>query len=107
MFCLRLRTAFSIPLIVAFCAAGAQSLFRLPCMISSNGSPSIATDCEVSSTLERGYIVERVRTPNGKTFILESNRSETDEWYLNHQKATKVSDEPNPCYRSASVEICF
>jgi hypothetical protein len=110
MVCLRLRAALAIPLIVVFwtnASAGSQSLFKLPCMISYNGSPSIATDCEVSSTLERGYTVERVRTPNGKSFILENGKSEIDEWYLNHQKATKVSDEPNPCYRSALVEICF
>jgi hypothetical protein len=107
MVCLRLRTALSVSLIVAFCAAGSQSLFKLPCTISYNGSPLIETDCEVSSTLERGYIVERVRTPNGKSFILESSRSETDEWHLNHQTATKVSDEPKPCYRNRSVEICF
>jgi hypothetical protein len=107
MVCLRLRTPLAIPLIVVFCAAGSQSLFKLPCQISYNGNPSIETECEVSSTLERGYTVARVRTPNGKSFILESSRSETDEWYLNHQTATKVSDEPKPCYRNRSVEICF
>ena len=107
MVCLRPRTALAIPLIAVFCAAGSQSLFKLPCQISYNGSPAITTECEVSSTLERGYTVERVRTPNGKSFILESGRSETDEWHLDHLRATKVSDEPNPCYRSALVEICF
>ena len=107
MVCLRLGIALAIPLIAVFCAAGSQSLFKLPCQISYDGSPSIETECKVSSTLEHGYVVERVRTPNGKTFILESNRSETDERYLNHLKATKVSDEPNPCYRNRSVEICF
>jgi hypothetical protein len=88
-------------------SASGESLFRVPCAISFNGSPPIETNCLVRSSMVHGLMVERVQTPNGKTFILENDISNSGEWYLNHQRATKVSDERNPCYRNAIVQICF
>ena len=87
--------------------AGSESLFKLPCTISYNGNPPIETNCIVRSSMSQGFMVDTVQTPNGKTFILENDQSDTDKWYLNHQAAVKVSGEPNPCYQNTTVSICF
>jgi hypothetical protein len=87
--------------------ASGQSLFKVPCAISYNGSPPIETKCLVRNSMAHGLMVQMVQTPNGKTFVLANHKSDTSEWYLDHQRAEKVSGEPNPCYRNAVVQICF
>jgi hypothetical protein len=104
-----LSAAFPILVVLLFHThtASGQSLFKVPCAISYNGSPPIETNCLVKSSMAHGLMVEMVQTPNGKTFVLANHKSDTGEWYLDHQRAAKVSDEPNPCYRNAVVQICF
>jgi hypothetical protein len=109
MSCRWLSAAFPILIVLTFCPhiALGESVFKLPCAISYNRGPAIDTTCLVRSSMAHGFTVEMVQTPNGKTFILDNAKTDTDEWYLNHQRAAKVSDEPDPCYRNTLVEICF
>jgi hypothetical protein len=104
-----LSAAFPIlvVLLVHTHTASGQSLFRVPCAISYNGSQPIETNCLVRSSMTHGLMTEMVQTSNGKTFVLENYNSNNGEWYLDHQRAAKVSDEPNPCYRNPVVQICF
>jgi hypothetical protein len=103
--------ALAIPLVLYLSCttaeAGSQSLFRLPCTISYDGRASIATNCMLTSSMSQGSMVQRVQTPNGKTFILENDPSDNGKWYLDHEPAVKISEEPNPCYQNQQVKLCF
>ena len=104
-------TALAISLVVYWscmaAVAGSQSLFRVPCTISYDGGELIATNCMVTSRLSQGFLVQKVQTPNGKTFILEKGRFDNGEWYLDHEISVKISDEPNPCYQNKRLKLCF
>jgi hypothetical protein len=72
-----------------------------------NGFPPIETNCMVRSSILQEFAIDIVETPNGKAFILENDKADTNKWYLNHQVAVKISNEPEPCYRNNEVQICF
>src|SRR5271170_2873700 len=91
---------------VSAAVAGSQSLFKLPCTISYDGGASITTNCLVTRSASQGKIVSRVQTPNGRILILENDPSD-EKWYLDHRAALKVSEEPNPCYQSEQLKVCF
>lgn len=110
MCCLWLNTA--LPVIIALlcytnAALAFDAIFKLPCSISYNGKPPITTDCTASIRMSQEVVVATIKTPNGKTFNIENNISDIDEWYLNHERAEKVSEEPNTCYQNQQVKICF
>src|SRR5271167_2441324 len=86
--------------------ADSQSLFRVPCTISYDGGASITTSCLVKSIVSQEEIVSQVQALNGKTFIVENDPSD-GKWYLDHKAALKVSEEPNPCYQSKQLKLCF
>ena len=110
MFRLWLITALPITIVSLFythAASAFEATFELPCMISYNGQPPISTRCITSVSISQGVTVEKVKTPNGRMFIIKNNQSDIDEWYLNSERAVKTSDEPNTCYKNQQVEVCL
>lgn len=103
-------TALSITMVSLFCTNDAfafEATFKLPCTISYHSKPEIATFCIVNISVSQGVMVERVKTPNGRAFIIANDNTQVDEWYLNHERAVKVSDEPSACYQNQQVKICL
>jgi hypothetical protein len=98
---------FTILLFYSGVATAFEAEFRLPCMIDYRGKPEIVVTCLVRIHISKEIAVETVKTPNGGTFIIENDKSDTNKWYLDHATAVKTSDEPISCYRNDRVQICF
>jgi hypothetical protein len=81
-----------------------ESLFKIPCSISYKRDPAVHMDCLVRSSMSQGML-RIVTTPDGKTFRIEDD--DTGQWFLNHKRAIKTSDEPHDCYKNPQVEVCF
>jgi hypothetical protein len=106
----RLGTALSIFAALIFygdAAAGFEVEFKLPCFITYNEKPSIVVTCLVTIITSKDLVVETVKTPNGKMFIIANDKTDPNKWYLDHATAVKTSDEPLPCYRNDRVQICL
>ena len=97
----------TVSLFYANAASAFKSTFKLPCMLSYNGEPPISTHCVMSIDASQRAVVEIVSTANGRRFIIESHKADIDEWYLDHERAVKVSDEPITCYENREVKLCF
>ena len=82
-----------------------QATYRLPCMISYDGRMPITTTCLVNIGVTGDRWLETVKTENGRAFVIE--KTNTTQWYLDHERAVKVSDEPNTCYQSLQVRVCL
>jgi hypothetical protein len=106
----RLSTAVLI-ITAFFCygraATGFEGNFKLPCLIYYNKKLPVAVTCAVMVTLEKGHIIELAKTPNGKTFVIENDKSDSDKWYLDHEPAVETSGEPASCYRNSQVRVCL
>ena len=83
-----------------------EGSFRVPCEISYRGEAPFVVICAVKVTTTRGHVVEIARTPNGRAFVVK-NDGGSEEWLLDHEKAVLTSEEPNPCYKNAEVQVCF
>ena len=94
-------------LIYVTVASASDFAYKLPCIISYDGKPPITTNCIATIGISQGVVVETVKTPNGRTFITENDPSNLDEWYLDHDRAVKVSSEPITCYQNKQVKICL
>ena len=86
-------------------APASKSTFRLPCMIVYDEQTPISTNCLITVELSGDVMIEKVTTGNGRSFKIEKRNSA--QWYLNHQTAIKISDEPNTCYQNRQVKVCF
>jgi len=110
MSCRRLITASVIitgSLVYMYAASAFDAMYKLPCSISYDGKPIITTNCMMSMRISKEVMVATIKTPNGRTFIIENDIADVNGWYLNHKRAEKVSDEPNTCYQNTQVKICF
>jgi hypothetical protein len=88
--------------------ADSASLFWIPCTVAYNESSPIATDCEVTRNVSGGHVIARVRTRNGKRFLLQNDgSSDNTKWYLNHERVTLTSEQPITCYQNDQVKLCF
>lgn len=85
---------FVVLLFYSDAAPAFESLFRLPCTIAYSGQPPIETNRELQRSISQGLLVERIKTPNGRVFIIQNDESDAKEWYLDRQQATKTSDQP-------------
>ena len=100
----------AMPLVAVFCTnavADPASLFRIPCTVSYNESSPITTDCELTRSVSGAHVIARVRTRNGKSFVLHNNKLDNTKWYLNQKRATLISEEPIRCYQNEQVTLCF
>lgn len=88
-------------------APGFESLFRLPCTIAYSGQPPIETSCELQRSISQGLLVDKIKTPNGRIFIIQNDKSNAEEWYLDHQRAAEISDQPITCYQNQQVKLCL
>lgn len=88
-------------------ASAFKSTFKLPCMLSYNGKPPISTHCVASIDASQRAVVDIVSTSNGRRFIIENHKADIDEWYLDHERAVRISDEPITCYENREVKLCF
>lgn len=84
-----------------------KSTFKLPCMLSYNGKPPISTHCVASIDASQRTVVEMSSTANGRRFVIENHKADVDEWYLDYERAVRISDEPITCYANREVKLCF
>ena len=106
MYWLAFIAALAITL-VSDTALAFEATFKLPCMIVYAGKLPISTLCIASISMSNGMTIEKVKTPNDRTFIIENDKPGMGAWYLDHERAVKVSDEPNTCYQNQQVKICL
>lgn len=102
----------ALPIFVALlfysdAAPAFESLFRLPCTIAYSGQPPIETNCELQRSKSQGQLVEKIKTPNGRIFIIQNDKSDAEAWYLDRQRAAKTSDQPITCYQNQQVKLCL
>ena len=98
---------FIVLLFYSDAAPAFESIFRLPCTIAYSGQPPIETSCELQRSVSQGLLVEKIKTPNGRVFIIQNDKSDAEAWYLNRQRAAKTSDQPITCYQSQQVKLCL
>ena len=84
-----------------------DATYNLPCIVDYNGKPPITTSCLTDINNSRGTIVETIKTHNGKSFIIENNKSDDHEWYIDRKPAERISEEPYTCYQSREVKLCL
>ncbi len=97
----------TVSLLYPNAASAFKSTFKLPCMLSYNGKPPISTHCVASIDVSQRAVVEIVSTANGRRFIIENHKADIDEWYLDHERAVRISDEPITCYENREIKLCF
>src|SRR5262245_52514188 len=86
---------------------GFEGSFKLPCMVSYDNKVPFVVSCAVTIHIKEGHVVEMVKTPNGKFFIIENGAVDSSKWYLNHKAAIITASEPKPCYSNAEVKVCL
>jgi hypothetical protein len=98
---------FIVLLFYSNTAPAFETRFTLPCTITYSGQPPIETSCELQRSMSQGLLVEKIKTPNGKVFIIQNDQSDAEEWYLDHQRAAEISDQPITCYQNQQVKLCL
>lgn len=91
--------------VCATASSAFHAIYDLPCMISYDGQIPITTTCLVNVEASNDVYYETIRTRNGKSFVIQ--KTDLAKWYLDHEQAIKVSDEPNTCYQNRQVKICL
>jgi hypothetical protein len=86
---------------------GLTASFMVPCTIIYEEHSAITTSCLITLHKFDHMVLEIVRTPNGRQFILEDFVSDSDSWYLNHKPAVMTSEGLHPCYQNQQVTLCL
>jgi hypothetical protein len=82
--------------------------YQTRCKIFYNGEKPLVVTSTIRVKLSGKHVMMLVRTPNGKTFIIENGGPDQKEWFLDHKVAEVLkSKDPDPCFQNEKVKVCF